>query len=244
MPNYKPTIGQAATLINRGLEQRTTAATAKNDISSRSHTVLTITLEQRGGLGLLTSASAADFATMAGQHAGYTARSKLVLVDLAGSERGRKSMIYVQQGMCARCFAGTTLGQPQHLNQENRNIAGVTIDFAALSVQQYRNPDAGPIRMHSHNATRLPLQLVRPSCSRSPWGTYSTSTTNLLVLGENKQNRAYYVSLHFSAFSRHSYVSLPVLLSAVRAWRHQSHGQSDCGRPDISTNRSAPWATS
>lgn len=98
VPNHTPTIGQAAALINLGLQQRTTALTAKNDISSRSHTVLTITLEQRGEVGLLASASTADFATMAGRRAGSKARSKLVLVDLAGSERGRRSTIYVQQG--------------------------------------------------------------------------------------------------------------------------------------------------
>lgn len=98
LPDHAPTIGQAAALINLGLQQRTTALTAKNDISSRSHTVLTITLEQRGGLGFLTSASTADLATTAWRHAGSRARSKLVLVDLAGSERGRRSTIYVQQG--------------------------------------------------------------------------------------------------------------------------------------------------
>lgn len=91
-------IGQAAALIDLGLQQRTTAQTTKNDISSRSHTVLTINLEQCGGVELPPFASAADVKAMAGRYAGSRARSKLVLVDLAGSERGKRSSIYLHQG--------------------------------------------------------------------------------------------------------------------------------------------------
>eukprot|EP00903_Cladosiphon_okamuranus_P010917 g10312.t1 len=89
---------EAAALINLGLQQRTTAQTTKNDISSRSHTVLTINLEQRGGgVELPPFASTADVATIAGRYAGSRSRSKLVLVDLAGSERGKRSSIYLHQ---------------------------------------------------------------------------------------------------------------------------------------------------
>ncbi|CAM9330589.1 unnamed protein product [Hapterophycus canaliculatus] len=89
-------VEQAATLINSGLQKRTTARTAKNDISSRSHTVLTITLEQGNGLELFQSASQEDAVATAKRHVGGKGKSKLVLVDLAGSERGRKSYAYAQ----------------------------------------------------------------------------------------------------------------------------------------------------
>lgn len=95
-------VGQAAALINLGLQQRNTAQTIKNDISSRSHTVLTVNLEQRGGTGLPSFASAEDVASMAGRYAGSRVRSKLVLVDLAGSERGKRSSIYLHQGTYVR----------------------------------------------------------------------------------------------------------------------------------------------
>eukprot|EP00752_Nemacystus_decipiens_P007852 g7014.t1 len=88
---------EAAALINLGLQQRTTAQTMKNDISSRSHTVLTVKLEQRGGTELPSFVSAEDVVSIAGRYAGSSARSKLVLVDLAGSERGRRSSIYLHQ---------------------------------------------------------------------------------------------------------------------------------------------------
>ncbi|CAN0556726.1 unnamed protein product, partial [Ectocarpus sp. 12 AP-2014] len=78
---------EAAELINQGLQQRTTSRTAKNDISSRSHTVLTVSLDQPGGIGLSSTDPEADVANVARQHAGSRGKSKLVLVDLAGSER-------------------------------------------------------------------------------------------------------------------------------------------------------------
>lgn len=97
-PRYPPLTPQAAELINLGLQQRTTAQTAKNDISSRSHTVLTVTLEQRGGSRLLPFPSAADIAKTAGWRSGSRARSKLMLVDLAGSERGKRPTTFSQEG--------------------------------------------------------------------------------------------------------------------------------------------------
>ncbi|CAM9695682.1 unnamed protein product, partial [Sphacelaria rigidula] len=65
---------QAIALIDQGLRQRATARTVNNDLSSRSHTVVTISVLRKCGAR---SHSANDHST----------RSQLVLVDLAGSER-------------------------------------------------------------------------------------------------------------------------------------------------------------
>ncbi|CAB1115218.1 unnamed protein product [Ectocarpus sp. CCAP 1310/34] len=94
---FNRAIGKAAELINLGLQQRTTSRTTKNDISSRSHTVLTVSLDQPSGIGLFSTDPEADVADVARQHAGSRGKSKLVLVDLAGSERGRTSCIYAAE---------------------------------------------------------------------------------------------------------------------------------------------------
>lgn len=65
-------------LINLGLENRAIAPTLMNSTSSRSHTVLTINIEQR-----LSGNGSTSFAK--------TLRSKLLMVDLAGSERVQRT---------------------------------------------------------------------------------------------------------------------------------------------------------
>jgi len=65
---------EAEALLNLGLENRAIAPTLMNSTSSRSHTVLTLTLEQR----VVETAR--------------TLRSKLLMVDLAGSERVRRTV--------------------------------------------------------------------------------------------------------------------------------------------------------
>lgn len=71
---------EAEALINLGLENRAIAPTLMNATSSRSHTVLTIHIEQRvGGNDRNNSFS-------------RTLRSKLLMVDLAGSERVRRTV--------------------------------------------------------------------------------------------------------------------------------------------------------
>ncbi|CAM9892745.1 unnamed protein product [Scytosiphon promiscuus] len=94
---YYSNVEQAAALINSGLQQRTTARTSKNEISSRSHTVLTITLEHGSGLALFPSEPRAEATATAKLHTGDRGGSKLVLVDLAGSERGTRPKAYAQE---------------------------------------------------------------------------------------------------------------------------------------------------
>ncbi len=74
---------EAEALVNLGLENRAIAPTLMNATSSRSHTVLTLSLEQRG-------ASIAPGMTPGSQS--RLVRSKLLLVDLAGSERVRRTI--------------------------------------------------------------------------------------------------------------------------------------------------------
>ncbi|KAI8474570.1 MAG: kinesin-domain-containing protein [Monoraphidium minutum] len=76
------TRSDVAALLARGAERRATGAHRLNDASSRSHAVLTLTLEQRARPG--------------GAGAGVPRalrflRSKLSLVDLAGSERAKQT---------------------------------------------------------------------------------------------------------------------------------------------------------
>jgi hypothetical protein len=92
---------EAEALINLGLENRAMAPTLMNTTSSRSHTVLTINIEQRplpgavpayaSNTGDVTNGMAM---TPANRRAAQfrTLRSKLLLVDLAGSERVRKTI--------------------------------------------------------------------------------------------------------------------------------------------------------
>lgn len=70
---------QALQCVCDGVRKRATAATARNSVSSRSHAVLTLTLETR---------AAGD-----GPHAGAGTRAQLHLVDLAGSERVKKTLV-------------------------------------------------------------------------------------------------------------------------------------------------------
>jgi hypothetical protein len=61
--------GEAIALVNRGLENRKMAPTLMNTTSSRSHTIITIEVEQR---------------TQGPEGALRTKKSKLMFVDLAG----------------------------------------------------------------------------------------------------------------------------------------------------------------
>eukprot|EP01032_Pedospumella_encystans_P027501 gene27501-31082_t len=103
---------ESEALINLGLENRAIAPTLMNATSSRSHTVLTLNIEQRittdvqannnntapGTPGSVrsnsTSNSTAGNSVVSRKSAQYTKtlRSKLLMVDLAGSERVRRTV--------------------------------------------------------------------------------------------------------------------------------------------------------
>jgi hypothetical protein len=107
---------ESEALINLGLENRAIAPTLMNATSSRSHTVLTIYIEQRmstevqaqgGASNSLSNASSRSSSSANLAHTGNgsgpnsvrkgaqytrTLRSKLLMVDLAGSERVRRTV--------------------------------------------------------------------------------------------------------------------------------------------------------
>lgn len=102
--NYR----EAEALINMGLENRAIAPTLMNSTSSRSHTVLTLQIEQR----LSTDPSNP-------QSYGRTLRSKLLMVDLAGSERVRRTV-----------SKGTRLSEAKSINSSLSALGNV---IAALA---------------------------------------------------------------------------------------------------------------
>ncbi|KAJ8600189.1 hypothetical protein CTAYLR_001972 [Chrysophaeum taylorii] len=76
-------------ILERGAANRATEGTALNDASSRSHAVLTATVETRRSFVNNNEDSVADDARGSQQLA--VVRSKMHMVDLAGSERARRS---------------------------------------------------------------------------------------------------------------------------------------------------------
>jgi len=98
-------------LINLGLQNRAIAPTLMNATSSRSHTILTVSLEQRIDGDV----------TMNVSHYTKTLRSKLLMVDLAGSERVRRTI-----------SKGTRLSEAKSINTSLSALGNV---IAALAEQ-------------------------------------------------------------------------------------------------------------
>jgi kinesin family member 5 len=81
---------EAEALLNLGLENRAIASTLMNSTSSRSHTVITIIIEQKGNIPTGDVESSTPNRFPSSYH--RVLRSKLLMVDLAGSERVRKTV--------------------------------------------------------------------------------------------------------------------------------------------------------
>lgn len=134
-------------LINLGLENRAIAPTLMNSTSSRSHTVLTLTVEQRvitelsshinnkGKNGSHTKPSSSTN-TVDQQHYTRTLRSKLLMVDLAGSERVRRTV-----------SKGTRLSEAKSINTSLSALGNV---IAALA-----DPNSSHIPYRDSKLTRL-----------------------------------------------------------------------------------------
>jgi hypothetical protein len=110
-------------LINLGLENRAIAPTMMNSTSSRSHTILTIHIEQRV-MGDNTSNSNSN----SNHHFTKTLRSKLLMVDLAGSERVRRTI-----------SKGTRLSEAKSINTSLSALGNV---IAALADEQTKSLSA------------------------------------------------------------------------------------------------------
>lgn len=139
---------QAEALVNLGLENRAIAPTLMNNTSSRSHTILTINIEQRGDVSLDADDESASIENVdalgrrgLGGSAGYgsftkTTRSKLLMVDLAGSERVRRTL-----------SKGTRLSEAKSINSSLSALGNV---IAALA-----DPNAPHIPYRVSKLTRL-----------------------------------------------------------------------------------------
>ena len=89
------TRAEALQVLRKGTMNRTTAATLMNVVSSRSHAVFTVTLQQTLRTGSSSSSAGGgggeDEASVEGEAEGQVVVSKLTFVDLAGSERLKRT---------------------------------------------------------------------------------------------------------------------------------------------------------
>lgn len=124
---------EAEALINCGLRNRALAPTLMNTTSSRSHTVLTINIEQHGD-----SAASATNGYFGNRNftIAKTIRSKLLLVDLAGSERVRKTV-----------SKGARLDEAKSINTSLSALGNV---IAALA-----EPNVGHVPYRDSKLTRI-----------------------------------------------------------------------------------------
>lgn len=156
--------GEAEALLNVGLEYRAIAPTLMNSTSSRSHTVLTLYVEQRGNNFSddmkPNSRQSVDTST-AKQPGTYlrTLRSKLLLVDLAGSERVRKTI-----------SKGTRLDEAKSINTSLSALGNV---IAALA-----EPNATHIPYRDSKLTRILTDSLGGTASTALIATVGPSSTN------------------------------------------------------------------
>lgn len=136
---------EAEALINLGLENRAIAPTLMNATSSRSHTVLTLTIEQRGLSdevnSVLSTSTQRKVRVDAHTAVARTVRSKLLMVDLAGSERVRRTI-----------SKGTRLSEAKAINTSLSALGNV---IAALADQQGAGARQRHIPYRDSKLTRL-----------------------------------------------------------------------------------------
>lgn len=176
---------EAEALINLGLENRAIAPTLMNATSSRSHTVLTINIEQRvatdvqiqqqqqggnGGGGSLSRASSSGNLAGGGGRKGSgaqytrTLRSKLLMVDLAGSERVARTS-----------SKGARLSEAKSINTSLSALGNVISALAtepAGSYVQYRNSKLTRLLQDSLGGTARTALIATIGPAAVNYGTY------------------------------------------------------------------------
>lgn len=113
-------LDEVLSLLEMGNTVKHTGATHINTQSSRSHTIFTVTMEQRRGAGRLTRLTLQDRASVPAS--GQVLASKFHFVDLAGSERvvktgntgeRLKESIQINSGLLALGNVISALGDPR-----------------------------------------------------------------------------------------------------------------------------------
>lgn len=124
--------GEAEALVNYGLENRAMAPTLMNATSSRSHTVLTVTVEVNSSSSSRPSSPRDDDERSSDEPTCVWSSTKLMFVDLAGSERVRRTS-----------SRGTRLAEARAINSSLAALGNV---IAALSEENTRQRHHVPFR--------------------------------------------------------------------------------------------------
>lgn len=125
-------LGEAEALVNYGLENRAIAPTLMNATSSRSHTVLTVTVEVNSSSSSRPSSPRDDDERSSDERTCAWSSTKLMFIDLAGSERVRRTS-----------SRGTRLAEARAINSSLAALGNV---IAALSEESTRQRHHVPFR--------------------------------------------------------------------------------------------------
>lgn len=167
---------EAVELLNWGLENRVMGCTKMNATSSRSHTVLTVAVGQRGESSRARRGDDADSRASAGaggpdeRPVMRTLRGKLVLVDLAGSERVRRTTskgtrlveaksINVSLSALGNVIAALADHRSQHVPYRDSKLTRLLQDNLGGKASTYLVATIGPARMND-SETQSTLQFA------------------------------------------------------------------------------------
>ena len=121
-------------LVNLGLEGRALAATLMNATSSRSHTILTLRIDQRTAPtaqnGHRSNTHTSQSSSSSSSNPNGVVKTKLVLVDLAGSERVRRSSSFADTDTVT---AEARFAEAKSINSSLSALGGVISALVELS---------------------------------------------------------------------------------------------------------------
>ena len=158
---------EAEALVNFGIENGAIAATLMNNTSSRSHTVLSVIIEQRGTSGA--PASATSEAGCRNVHVTHPAQQELLLVDLAGSERVRRTTSKGSRSLRPRRSIATALGArqchrgPRRARRAAHDLSRLEAHAAAAGLARRGAAGRGCRNGRAHDEGRAIPRRDRPS---------------------------------------------------------------------------------